>query len=137
MRTTWCILCLSVQIRTACYGSQLVGGVLSRKAESDVSWHRLGKSLLLFSAQLSHCRTVLRLFDDLSMLAYSHSYGMGAGVSYITTLLLLKSTGILCTSSEKNGQELLCIVHSTATFSMKLVQRMCLLRLTGLFFISE
>ncbi|XP_070689025.1 peroxisomal membrane protein 11C isoform X2 [Pempheris klunzingeri] len=66
-------------IRTACYGSQLVGGVLSRKAETDVSSQRLGKSLLLFSAQLSHCRTVLRLFDDLSMLAHSRSYGLGAG----------------------------------------------------------
>ncbi|XP_008277595.1 peroxisomal membrane protein 11C [Stegastes partitus] len=66
-------------IRTLCYGSQLVGGALSRKAEANVSSHQLGKSLLLFSAQLSHCRTVLRLFDDLSMLAYSHSYGLGAG----------------------------------------------------------
>ncbi|XP_044056487.1 peroxisomal membrane protein 11C [Siniperca chuatsi] len=66
-------------IRTVCYGSQLAGGLLSRKAETDVSSHRFGKSLLLFSAQLSHCRTVLRLFDDLSMLAYSRSYGMGAG----------------------------------------------------------
>lgn len=78
-------------IRTVCYGSQLVGGVLSRKAETDVSSQRLGKSLLLFSAQLSHCRTVLRLFDDLSMLAYSHSYGMGggeedAGVRWISVL---------------------------------------------------
>nr|XP_057929276.1 peroxisomal membrane protein 11C isoform X2 [Doryrhamphus excisus] len=62
-------------IRTLCYGSQLVGGVLSRKADS--SSHNLGESLLLFSAQLSHCRTVLRLFDDISMLAYSHSYGFG------------------------------------------------------------
>ncbi|XP_068446064.1 peroxisomal membrane protein 11C [Clinocottus analis] len=66
-------------IRTVCYGSQLVGGVLSRKVETDVSSHRLGKRLLLFSAQLSHCRTVLRLFDDLAMLAYSHSYGLGGG----------------------------------------------------------
>ncbi|XP_041791103.1 peroxisomal membrane protein 11C [Chelmon rostratus] len=78
-------------IRTVCYGSQLVGGVLSRKAETDVSSQRLGKSLLLFSAQLSHCRTVLRLFDDLSMLAYSHSYGTGAqeedaGVRWISVL---------------------------------------------------
>ncbi|XP_040895902.1 peroxisomal membrane protein 11C [Toxotes jaculatrix] len=78
-------------IRTVCYGSQLVGGVLSRKAEPDVSSHRLGKSLLLFSAQLSQCRTVLRLFDDLSMLAYSHSYGFGtreddAGVRWISVL---------------------------------------------------
>ncbi|XP_054646136.1 peroxisomal membrane protein 11C [Dunckerocampus dactyliophorus] len=63
-------------IRTLCYGSQLVGGILSRQA--DASSHSLGKSLLLFSAQLSHCRTVLRLFDDISMLAYSHSYGFGA-----------------------------------------------------------
>ncbi|XP_069558444.1 peroxisomal membrane protein 11C [Brachyistius frenatus] len=66
-------------IRTVCYGSQLVGGVLSRKADPDASSQQLGKSLLLFSAQLSHCRTMLRLFDDLSMLAYSHSYGLGAG----------------------------------------------------------
>ncbi|XP_013862751.1 peroxisomal membrane protein 11C [Austrofundulus limnaeus] len=78
-------------IRTVCYGSQLVGGVLTRKAETDVSSQRLGKSLLLFSAQLSHCRTVLRLFDDLSMLAYSHSYGFGAleedaGVRWISVL---------------------------------------------------
>ncbi|XP_017268885.1 peroxisomal membrane protein 11C [Kryptolebias marmoratus] len=78
-------------IRTVCYGSQLVGGVLTQKAEADVSSQRLGKSLLLFSAQLSHCRTVLRLFDDLSMLAYSHSYGFGAseedaGVRWISVL---------------------------------------------------
>ncbi|XP_051232506.1 peroxisomal membrane protein 11C [Dicentrarchus labrax] len=78
-------------IRTVCYGSQLVGGVLSRTADAEVSSHRLGKSLLLFSAQLSHCRTVLRLFDDLSMLSYSHSYGMGAreedaGVRWISVL---------------------------------------------------
>ncbi|KAM9831506.1 amyloid-beta A4 precursor protein-binding family A member 3-like [Neosynchiropus ocellatus] len=66
-------------IRTICYGSQLIGGVLSCKADSDVSSLSLGKSLLLFSAQLGHCRTVLRLFDDLSMLAYSRSYGLGNG----------------------------------------------------------
>ncbi|KAF7656309.1 hypothetical protein LDENG_00043720 [Lucifuga dentata] len=77
-------------IRTVCYGSQLVGGLLSRGTEAEAS-SRLGKSLLLFSAQLSHCRTVLRLFDDLSMLAYSHSYGLGAeeedvGVRWISVL---------------------------------------------------
>lgn len=61
-------------VRTLCYGSQLVGGTLAqRSAESS----ELGRSLLLFSAQLGHCRTVLRLFDDLSMLAYSRSYGLG------------------------------------------------------------
>ncbi|XP_047231421.1 peroxisomal membrane protein 11C [Girardinichthys multiradiatus] len=78
-------------IRTVCYGSQLVGGALTQKAEADASSQRLGKSLLLFSAQLSHCRTVLRLFDDLSMLAYSHSYGFGtseedAGIRWISVL---------------------------------------------------
>ncbi|KAI1891833.1 hypothetical protein AGOR_G00147810 [Albula goreensis] len=61
-------------IRTLCYGSQLVGGVLSQKTAGSSG---VGKSLLLFSAQLSHCRTVLRLFDDLSMFAYSRSYGLG------------------------------------------------------------
>ncbi|XP_065097858.1 peroxisomal membrane protein 11C isoform X1 [Paramisgurnus dabryanus] len=61
-------------IRTLCYGSQLVGGVLASKNTQS----SLGKSLLLFSAQLSQCRTTLRLFDDLSMLAYSTSYGFGA-----------------------------------------------------------
>ncbi|KAL1023252.1 hypothetical protein UPYG_G00038310 [Umbra pygmaea] len=64
-------------IRTMCYGSQLIGGILSEKL--GLSSAVLGKRLLLFSAQLSHCRTVLRLFDDLSMLAYSQSYGLGAG----------------------------------------------------------
>ncbi|XP_041646725.1 peroxisomal membrane protein 11C [Cheilinus undulatus] len=78
-------------IRTLCYGSQLVGGALSRKAETEVTSQQLGKSLLLFSAQLSHCRTVLRLFDDLSMLAYSHGYGLGGteedpGVRWISVL---------------------------------------------------
>ncbi|MCJ8737837.1 hypothetical protein PDJAM_G00028670 [Pangasius djambal] len=62
-------------IRTVCYGSQLVGGIISRKTANS---SQLGKSLLLFSAQLSHCRTVLRLFDDLSMAAYSRSYGLGS-----------------------------------------------------------
>uniref|UniRef100_A0A3B5KDR0 Peroxisomal biogenesis factor 11 gamma n=1 Tax=Takifugu rubripes TaxID=31033 RepID=A0A3B5KDR0_TAKRU len=64
-------------IRTVCFGSQLVGGLLSKSADTDLSHRQLGKSLLLFSAQLSHCRTTLRLFDDLAMLAYSHSYGVG------------------------------------------------------------
>ncbi|XP_026076916.1 peroxisomal membrane protein 11C isoform X2 [Carassius auratus] len=61
-------------IRTLCYGSQLVGGLLAGKSSQS----SLGKRLLLFSAQLSDCRTTLRLFDDLSMLAYSTSYGLGA-----------------------------------------------------------
>ncbi|MGH0121472.1 UNVERIFIED_CONTAM: hypothetical protein FKN15_023770, partial [Acipenser sinensis] len=62
-------------VRTLCYGSQLAGGVLCQKASGR---SELGKSLLVFSAQLSQCRTVLRLFDDLSMYAYSRDYGLGA-----------------------------------------------------------
>ncbi|CAL8309863.1 unnamed protein product [Lota lota] len=79
-------------IRTICYGSQLVGGVLSEKTPPGrPSSSDLGKSLLLFSAQLSQCRTVLRLFDDVSMLAYSRSYGLGAqeadgGLRWISVL---------------------------------------------------
>lgn len=90
-------------IRTLCYGSQLVGGVLTEKktppggggssssSRGASSSPALGQSLLLFSAQLSHCRTVLRLFDDLSMLAYSRSYGLGpqeadGGLRWISVL---------------------------------------------------
>lgn len=76
----------TVQIRTVCFGSQLVGGLLSKTADTDLSHRQLGKSLLLFSAQLSHCRTTLRLFDDLAMLAYSHSYGVGVRVRGDSTL---------------------------------------------------
>lgn len=75
-----------IQIRTVCFGSQLVGGLLSKSADTDLSHRQLGKSLLLFSAQLSHCRTTLRLFDDLAMLAYSHSYGVGVRVRGDSTL---------------------------------------------------
>ncbi|KAK0145209.1 Peroxisomal membrane protein 11C [Merluccius polli] len=76
-------------IRTVCYGSQLVGGVWSEKTSSWSS--DLGRRLLLFSAQLSHCRTVLRLFDDLSMLHYCRSYGLGpeeadGGLRWISVL---------------------------------------------------
>ncbi|XP_003421346.1 peroxisomal membrane protein 11C [Loxodonta africana] len=61
-------------IRTLGYCCQLVGGVLVEQcpAKSDV-----GMRLLVLSAQLSHCRTVLRLFDDLAMFAYTKQYGLG------------------------------------------------------------
>ncbi|XP_030395904.1 peroxisomal membrane protein 11C-like isoform X2 [Gopherus evgoodei] len=62
-------------IRTLCYGCQLAGGVLARKSPTE---SEMGRRLLAVSAQLSHCRTVLRLFDDLAMLAYSRQYGLGA-----------------------------------------------------------
>lgn len=37
----------------------------------------MGTRLLAVSAQLSHCRTVLRLFDDLAMFLYTKQYGLG------------------------------------------------------------
>ncbi|XP_053153810.1 peroxisomal membrane protein 11C [Hemicordylus capensis] len=61
-------------IRTLCYGCQLAGGTLTWRNPTESP---LGRSLLATSAQLSHCRTVLRLFDDLAMLAYSRQYGLG------------------------------------------------------------
>ncbi|XP_042299801.1 peroxisomal membrane protein 11C-like [Sceloporus undulatus] len=66
-------------VRTICYGCQLAGGSLVARRWPEES--PLGRSLLAVSAQLSHCRTVLRLFDDLSMLAYSRQYGLGLKVS--------------------------------------------------------
>ncbi|KAH0625714.1 hypothetical protein JD844_033917 [Phrynosoma platyrhinos] len=63
------------KVRTICYGCQLAGGSLVARRWPEES--PLGRSLLAVSAQLSHCRTVLRLFDDLSMLAYSRQYGLG------------------------------------------------------------
>ncbi|XP_063146729.1 peroxisomal membrane protein 11C isoform X2 [Candoia aspera] len=62
-------------MRTISYGCQLAGGILvTRRQPGEAS---LGQSLLAVSAQLSHCRTVLRLFDDLAMLSYSCQYGLG------------------------------------------------------------
>ncbi|XP_066199497.1 peroxisomal membrane protein 11C isoform X1 [Saccopteryx leptura] len=62
-------------IRTLGYCCQLVGGVLVEQypARSEV-----GTRLLALSSQLSHCRTILRLFDDLAMFMYTKQYGLGA-----------------------------------------------------------
>lgn len=63
------------QIRTLGYGCQLIGGVL---VEQCPSRSEVGRRLLVVSAQFSHCRTVLRLFDDLAMFVYTKQYGLGA-----------------------------------------------------------
>ncbi|XP_058281389.1 peroxisomal membrane protein 11C isoform X2 [Hylobates moloch] len=62
-------------IRVLGYCCQLVGGVLVEQcpARSEV-----GTRLLVVSTQLSHCRTILRLFDDLPMFVYTKQYGLGA-----------------------------------------------------------
>ncbi|XP_036902849.1 peroxisomal membrane protein 11C [Sturnira hondurensis] len=61
-------------IRTLGYSCQLVGGILvgHSPARSEV-----GTRLLVLSSQLSHCRTVLRLFDDLAMFLCTRQYGLG------------------------------------------------------------
>ncbi|XP_055969130.1 peroxisomal membrane protein 11C [Sorex fumeus] len=61
-------------IRTLGYGCQLVGGVL---VEQGPARSELGTRLLALASQLSHCRTVLRLFDDLAMFVYTKQYGLG------------------------------------------------------------
>ncbi|XP_032850623.2 peroxisomal membrane protein 11C-like isoform X1 [Tyto alba] len=61
-------------VRALCYGCQLAGGAL---AGPQASPSGLPGSLLAVSAQLSACRTALRLFDDFAMLSYSCSYGLG------------------------------------------------------------
>ncbi|XP_069335281.1 peroxisomal membrane protein 11C isoform X1 [Eulemur rufifrons] len=61
-------------IRTLGYCCQLVGGVLVEQCPAS---SELGTRLLAVSTQLSHCRTVLRLFDDLAMFVYTKQYGLG------------------------------------------------------------
>ncbi|KAM9369116.1 peroxisomal membrane protein 11C [Phaethornis superciliosus] len=61
-------------VRALCYGCQLAGGVLAGPQESPTG---LPGGLLAASAQLSACRTALRLFDDFAMLSHSCGYGLG------------------------------------------------------------
>ncbi|NXT30991.1 PX11C protein, partial [Pelecanoides urinatrix] len=61
-------------VRALCYGCQLAGGALSGPQAQPSG---LPGSLLAVSAQLSACRTALRLFDDFAMLSYSCGYGLG------------------------------------------------------------
>nr|XP_045004542.1 peroxisomal membrane protein 11C isoform X2 [Jaculus jaculus] len=62
-------------IRALGYCCQLVGGVLVEQCSTR---SELGMRLLVVSSQLSHCRTILRLFDDLAMFVYTKQYGLGA-----------------------------------------------------------
>ncbi|XP_021234394.1 peroxisomal membrane protein 11C [Numida meleagris] len=61
-------------VRALCYGCQLAGGAL---AGPQSPAEGLPGSLLAVSAQLSSCRTVLRLLDDFAMLSHSCAYGLG------------------------------------------------------------
>lgn len=122
----------TVQIRTVCFGSQLVGGLLSKTADTDLSHRQLGKSLLLFSAQLSHCRTTLRLFDDLAMLAYSHSYGVGVRVRGDSTLKRFWSSYLTFIIIVLNGIAVCVNIRSSVLLDYSIWQfHACHMSLTG------
>ncbi|KAJ7412309.1 Peroxisomal membrane protein 11C [Willisornis vidua] len=72
-------------VRALSYGCQLVGGALPGPGA-------LPAGLLAASAQLSSCRTVLRLFDDLAMLRHSCGYGLGPQDED----LLVRGLSVLC-----------------------------------------
>ncbi|XP_060702555.1 peroxisomal membrane protein 11C [Hemiscyllium ocellatum] len=78
-------------VRTVCYSSRLLGGLLVVQAGGRPE---LGRRLLLVAQQLSNCRATLRLFDDLSMFLYSRGYGLG-GTEEDAILRLLSVTGNL------------------------------------------
>lgn len=58
-------------LRTVQYGSQMIAGLKWVTPKGK-------ERLLTLSSQLSLCRTILRLFDDLPMLSHSLSYGLGS-----------------------------------------------------------
>ncbi|NXK89413.1 PX11C protein, partial [Formicarius rufipectus] len=72
-------------VRALSYGCQLAGGALPGPGG-------LPGALLSASAQLSSCRTVLRLFDDLAMLRHSCSYGLGPKDEDV----LVRGLSVLC-----------------------------------------
>ncbi|NXG21355.1 PX11C protein, partial [Grallaria varia] len=72
-------------VRALSYGCQLAGGALPGPGG-------LPGGLLAASAQLSSCRTVLRLFDDLAMLRHSCGYGLGPQDEDV----LVRGLSVLC-----------------------------------------
>ncbi|XP_040393306.1 peroxisomal membrane protein 11C isoform X1 [Cygnus olor] len=81
-------------VRALCYGCQLAGGALGGRRSPAAG---LPGSLLAVSAQLSHCRTVLRLFDDLAMLSYSRGYGLGPEDEDV----LVRGLSVLCNVADQ------------------------------------
>lgn len=70
-------------IRLASYSSLFIGGCLR-----NTKLRGLGESLSILAKNLNECRTMLRLFDDLSMFLHCTRYGLG---SKVTKLLFLYS----------------------------------------------
>lgn len=62
-------------MRILSYTTKLVSGLITSET--------MTKKLDTFGSQLSECRTVLRLFDDLPMLNYTLTYGLGREVNYV------------------------------------------------------
>lgn len=59
-------------MRILYYSAQYLAGITKSK--------ELEHKLNIFSDQINCCRTVLRLFDDIPMLTYTLSYGLGRKV---------------------------------------------------------
>lgn len=64
-------------MRLLCYTCKLLSGLSSRKCDKLDNIYN----------NLNECRTFLRLFDDLPMLNYTLSYGLGSKVSYHNRLI--------------------------------------------------
>ena len=60
-------------MRTASFAACLGSGLAKNK--------ELSEKFMKVMTEISACRTILRLFDDLSMLALSLKYGLGKHVS--------------------------------------------------------
>lgn len=61
-------------VRTVSYVSLCASGLSSSDKRAE--------KLAILSSQLNHFRTVSRLFDDLAMLKYSLTYGLGTEVFF-------------------------------------------------------
>lgn len=68
-------------IRLAVYSCSFVGGLLNNTKLSS-----LGRSLTILSGNLNETRTILRLFDDVSMWIHCKNYGLGLKVLFCTLL---------------------------------------------------
>ena len=60
-------------MRTVSFAACLGSGLVKNK--------ELSQKLMRIMTEISSCRTILRLFDDMSMLAFTMKYGLGKHVS--------------------------------------------------------
>lgn len=93
-------------LRLVCYASQLVSGLVN------------SKKLSTLCNQITECRTTARLFDDIPMLMYTLSYGLGKKVSsrrllYVSRDVMMLKQGCII------GNLLLLLCHMR-TFCFKM-----------------